>query len=41
MQIHKYLFSFFAYNFCDDGKHYDVCYFVLKMFVMMRSIGDV
>ena len=24
--------------FCDDGKHYDVCYCVLEMFVMMEAI---
>ena len=28
---------FWNLEFCDVRKHYDVCYFVLEMFVMMGS----
>ena len=28
-------------EFSDVRKHYDVCYFVLEMFVMMENISDI
>ena len=41
MQIHRFYFVLELRIFVIIGNTNDVCYFVLKMFVMMESTSDV
>ena len=41
MQIYERLFYLGTYNFIMMGSINDVCYFVLVIFVMMRSTSNV